>query len=41
MLKDVPTFDKGWKDKYFLVKREGLFGLLVFQSLTSARLGPH
>ena len=26
ILEDLLTCDKGWKDKYFFVKREGLFG---------------
>ena len=26
ILEDPPTCNKGWKDKYFFVKREGLFG---------------
>ena len=26
ILEDPPTCNKGWKDKYFFVKKEGLFG---------------
>ncbi|KAF3455413.1 hypothetical protein FNV43_RR00038 [Rhamnella rubrinervis] len=28
LFEDAPTSDKGWKDCYFFVKREGLFGLI-------------